>query len=344
MDTLPYWLASLYLPNTSIRSFLASLQQYKDIKSLFDEQKPQVNWSQVESDLAWAESHPDNHIIAFSDPEYPALLKEIADPPLVLFLRGNKALLGKRQISIVGARNATPTGLKNAEYFAQTLSASGFVITSGLALGIDGASHKGALSASGKTIGVCGTGLNHLYPRSHTLLANSMIQKGGAIISEFPLNIKALAQNFPRRNRIIAGLSLGVLVIEAAIKSGSLITARHAIEQGREVFAIPGSIHNPLSRGCHHLIRQGAKLVESSQDILEEFGANQGKLWPEQKKQMDLSPREQHLLEQIGYEITSMDVIHLRSGLTTGEVSSILLILEIKGYIQTVPGGYIRSS
>ena len=182
-----------------------------------------------------------------ADDDYPSLLKEIADPPLVLYVRGNKAALKQTQLAMVGSRHATPTGLQNAEQFAYSLASAGIAVTSGLALGIDGASHRGALAAGGVTIGVAGTGLYHSYPRSHSKLLEEIMSRQGAVISEFPLPIGPQAYHFPRRNRIIGGLSVGVLVVEAALKSGSLITARHAIEHGREVFAIPGSIHHPLS-------------------------------------------------------------------------------------------------
>lgn len=362
--TLHYWLAAMHLPNIGPRTFLRWLEQFPDIQSLFqastdelhekgftDIQRDtlqQANWQQVEKDLKWAEN-PDHHIIHLQHEDYPKSLKEISDPPLVLFIKGNKQALAARQIAIVGARNATPTGLQNAEHFAAQLAEAGYAITSGLALGVDGASHRGALAAKGITIGVCGTGLNYIYPYSHRTLAKNMMQQGGAVISEFPLAVQPRAENFPRRNRVIAGMSLGVLVVEAALKSGSLITARHALEQGREVFAIPGSIHNVLARGCHHLIREGAKLVETKEDILEELGG-QCLLWPVVQKSAndeDLShlPKpERHVLQQIEYEITPADVIVLRAGLTAGEVSSMLLILELNGYIQSVPGGYIRKA
>jgi DNA processing protein len=362
-NSLPYWIAALHLPQIGPRTFLRWLEQFPDIQSLFhatDEDRrakgfsdshillmQQVNWKQVEKDLEWA-NKSDHHIIHLEDEDYPKLLKEISDPPLILYVRGNRQVLSNRQLAMVGARNATPTGIKNAEYFAFMLAEAGYVVTSGLALGVDGASHRGALKAKGVTIGVCGTGLNYVYPSSHRSLATKMLEQGGAIISEFPLSIQPRSENFPRRNRIIAGMSLGVLVVEAAIKSGSLITARHALEQGREVFAIPGSIHQPLSKGCHHLIRQGAKLIETIEDILEELGG-QAMLWPVVQKFAEdedlsaLSVSERRVLEQIEHEITPMDVILFRAGLTAGEVSSMLLLLELNGYIQSVPGGYIRS-
>ena len=300
-------------------------------------------------------------IITFDDPAYPALLKQIPTAPRMLFVRGNKAALAQQQIAIVGARHATPAGLSNAESLAKHLAQAGFVITSGLALGIDGAAHRGALAGNGITIGVSGTGLNQVYPRTHRKLYEDILANNGAIISEFPLDTGPLSYNFPKRNLTIAGMSLGVVVIEAALKSGSLITARLAIEHNRDVFAVPGSIHNPLARGCHHLIKHGAKLVETADDILNELtsmqmvmplppsGSHPGKkLHREAGGAVDASIRpalaSEHeiLLKQIDYEITPFDVIHLRSRLTAGEVSSILLVLELQGVIASVPGGYQR--
>lgn len=361
---LPYWLAALYLPNIGPRTFIRWLEQFTDIEKLFHAsceewlmkgvptqhihslQNP--NWKQIEKELAWGQV-PNQHIICLEDKRYPNLLKEIADPPLVLYVRGDVHALSNVQLAMVGSRHATPIGLQNAEQFAYCLAEVGFVITSGLALGIDGASHRGALKAGGKTVGVLGTGLNTIYPRTHQKLADEIAHQQGAIISEFPLSTSAHPTNFPRRNRVIGGLSKGVIVVEAALKSGSLITARHALEQGREVFAVPGSIHQPLARGCHYLIKQGAKLVESAADILEELGS----IWPglaisqskhqPKTRSTEVSPEYRQLIDQIGYEITPLDVIISRSGLTAGEVSSMLLTLELHGYVQVVAGGYVRS-
>lgn len=297
-------------------------------------------WQATEQDLRWAET-PGHYIIRINDADYPALLKEIANPPDVLYVRGDKAVLQCQQFAMVGARNATPAGLRDAEAFAQHLAQAGFVITSGLALGIDGASHRGALNANGKTIAVMGTGLLHLYPRQHTGLADQIVANGGAIISEFPLDTTPLPYNFPRRNRIISGMSIGVLIVEATLKSGSLTTAKHALEQNREVFAIPGSIHSPQSRGCHQLIRQGAKLVESSADILEELGGFL-QLTPRQAQLPIMDSKQAKLLAKIDYATTPLDVIVLRSGLTVSEVSSILLSLVLAGCVESVTGGYVR--
>lgn len=262
---------------------------------------------------------------------------------LYYYLFGVILIYSRPQLAIVGSRNPTPTGCELAEQFAYYLAEAGLVVTSGLALGIDGGGHRGAINARGKTIAVCGTGLQHVYPNSHRQLAEDIIQNG-ALVSEFPPDTLPKAKHFPMRNRVISGLSLGVLVIEAALKSGSLITARLAIDQGREVFALPGSIHNPLARGCHQLIRQGAKLVETAGDILEELGAMHAVITPLiPSKKGSLDAPYQEVLKQIGYEITTLDAIILRCGLTAGKVSSMLLLLELEGHVQSVPGGYVRN-
>lgn len=358
---LPYWLAALHLPETGPRTFLRWLEHFPAIEKLFSatpaelsaaglsprqiEAVRQPDWETVDRELIWGET-AGQHLLALDDPVYPALLKEISDPPLVLYVRGDIAALSKTQLAMVGSRHATHAGLKTARAFAAALAQAGLVVTSGLAVGIDGASHRGAVEAGGITLAVTGTGLDQIYPRVHRELAEDIIAHNGAVISEFSLAMPALPANFPRRNRVIAGLSVGVLVVEAALQSGSLITARHALESGREVFAIPGSIHHPQSRGCHHLIRQGAKLVETAADVLEELRAYPVIASPAPDlcmiKQGELSAECRQMLEQIGYEITPMDMIVLRSGLTAGAVSSILLVLELNGYIQSVPGGYVR--
>lgn len=360
-ELLPYWLAALYLPETGPRSIQRWLEKFdNDIKNVFEashvalreaglsdvqvQAVREPDWRSVEGDLRWMEGEQ-HHILTLADMRYPPLLKEISDPPCVLFVLGDPAVLSRPQMAMVGSRHPTPDGLQLAAQFAGALVEAGCVITSGLALGIDGASHRGALAANGLTIGVMGTGLSKIYPSSHRALAHEIVRKRGAVISEFPLTMSAHPSNFPRRNRLIAGLSLGVLVVEAAIKSGSLITARYALEQGREVFAIPGSIHQPLSRGCHHLIRQGAKLVETAQDVIEEVGALHQicQKLPESVQVPALSGNQRIIYDHVGREMTPVDVILLRSELTAGEVSSILLLLELDGYIQSVPGGYKRN-
>jgi DNA processing protein len=283
--------------------------------------------------MQWLQQ-PGNNLITLADATYPQALLEIADPPPLLYTKGNSALLNQPAVAVVGSRNATPQGLKNAEAFAQALSEAGWCVVSGLALGIDGAAHRGALCGPGSTIAVVGTGLDIVYPARHRQLAHE-ISANGAIVSEFPLGEPSKASNFPRRNRIISGLSRGVLVVEANLESGSLITARLAGEQGREVFAIPGSIHSPLSKGCHRLIKQGAKLVDSIHDILEELGST-----PIISADPGIAGAEQHpLLEQMGFDAIATDSLIQSSGLTCEQVSAMLLQLELEGKVASLPGG-----
>lgn len=362
-DTKACWLALLRTPGLGSRGIYQLLEQTQDINALFEE-APQIlesltlkskikeqlrkpNWELVERDLAWLEQ-PDNHLITLQDAEYPSLLRETADPPVALFVHGDPSLLASPQIAIVGSRNPSTSGKKTAKEFARHLAHAGITITSGLAIGIDGASHQGALEAHGSTIAVTGTGLDRVYPASHHALAKQIAEQGGALISEFPPGTPARAGHFPRRNRIISGLSVGTLVVEAALRSGSLITARQAAEQGREVFAIPGSIHNPLARGCHALIRQGAKLVETAQDIIEELAPLLHTLIPNEEFETETSKSESNLeidaeygqlLETIGYDPIQIDEIIAQSGLTAEAVSSMLLLLELEGYVSPAPGG-----
>jgi DNA processing protein len=292
-------------------------------------------------DLEWL-AVDDRGLITRHDSRYPGQLKEIAQPPLALFYRGDAALLEAPQLAMVGARAATPEGLDNARQFAGTLAKAGLVITSGLAQGVDGAAHQGALAAGGSTIAVCGTGLDRVYPARHRELAHEIAQKG-LLVSEFPPGTPPRAENFPRRNRIISGLALGVLVVEAAARSGSLITARFALEQGRDVYAIPGSIHNPAAKGCHALIRQGAKLVDSARDILEEFAPQLGLRTPSPAASAALTPKldaaQRKVLEAVSHSPTSFDRLMDRVTLSVEELSSTLLLLELEGLIASVPGG-----
>jgi DNA processing protein len=293
----------------------------------------------IDSDLAWLDQK-NNFIVTLADPAYPALLREIADPPPLLFVRGNPELLALPQIAIVGSRNPTKSGIETAVSFAFTLSRQGFVITSGLALGIDAASHQGALNAKGYTIAVAGTGLDRVYPARHIDLATQIVNTG-AMVSEFPPGTLAKANHFPRRNRIISGLCQGLLVVEAAKESGSLITARMAMEQNREVFAIPGSIHNPLARGCNALIREGAKLVETTQDIFEEFNQyfQQDINIETSKLQTTLDLEQQTLLNRVMFSPTSIDKLVEDSRMSVEIVSSMMLILELNGYVEANAGG-----
>jgi DNA processing protein len=300
---------------------------------------------QVDRDLAWLDQ-PHNRLITCREPVYPPLLGEIQDSPPLLYVHGNADILNGLQLSMVGSRNPTISGRRTASEFAGCLALAGLTITSGLALGIDTASHTGALEVGKTTIAVMGTGLDRVYPASNRDLAHR-IAEHGALVSEFPVGTPPRAENFPRRNRIISGLSLGTLVVEAATRSGSLISARCAAEQGREVFAIPGSIHNPLSRGCHALIRQGAKLVETAQDILDELGALAAATRMtirssdavNMEQSLELAEDYMHLLDSMGYSPTSVDMLVETSGLTPAVVSSMLLQLELKGFIASCPGG-----
>jgi DNA processing protein len=279
---------------------------------------------------------PLNRIITLADASYPRLLLEISDPPPLLYLKGNAGLLNHRTLAIVGSRNATQQGNANAEAFARELSDGGFTIASGLALGIDAAAHRGGLAGTSSSIAVVGTGLDIVYPARNRELAHRLASEG-ALVSEFTLGTPALASNFPRRNRLISALSRGCLVVEAALKSGSLITARYALEQGRDVFALPGSIHSALSKGCHLLIKQGAKLVESSNDILEELGA-EGRVTMEAGTR-NLLPEQETLLAALGFDPVDLDTLCTRGGLTAESASAMLLTLELDGIVSRLPGG-----
>lgn len=296
----------------------------------------------MEACLAWA-SEPHHHIITLDDDLYPMLLKETVDPPPLLYVMGDPAALLLPQIAIVGSRGASSYGLDNATQFARALAAAGFGVTSGLARGIDAAAHQGALLASGVTIAVMGSGMKNIYPAPHKTLAATIAASGGAVVTEFSLTMPPLANHFPRRNRIIAGLSMGVLVVEAVLRSGSLITARLALEAGREVFAIPGAIHQPQSRGCHHLIKQGATLVETVEDLLGHLGALTAAVKQALPAPLSLSRQDRLVFKHVDHITTSIDAIILRSGLTASEVSSILLSLALQGYVQPVAGGYVRA-
>jgi DNA processing protein len=290
--------------------------------------------------VAWL-SQAGNRLLTLADPEYPKRLLEIPDPPVVLYVKGDFSLLSAPGLAIVGSRNATPQGVQNARAFAADLSQRRWCIISGLALGIDTAAHEGGLAGAGRTVAVIGTGLDIVYPARNHALAHR-IAEAGAIISEYPLGTPALASNFPRRNRIISGLSHGVLVVEAALESGSLITAREAADQGREVFAIPGSIHSPLARGCHQLIRQGAKLVELASDILEELGSPQAlsiSAKSEIGKDEPTNGAEAILLDALGHDPIDVDSLITRAGLTADKAYAILLMLELDGKVAKLPGG-----
>jgi DNA processing protein len=390
---LPYWLVLNRYAGIGPKHFQHLVQAFGKLSNLFNNQAPvldlqhflkkvgaknlQPNWAAVEQDLAFLDK-PHAHIICFNQVNYPILLKQISNPPPLLFVEGDAEVLAHAQLAMVGSRNPTPMGAEMAFQFARYLVSKRLVITSGLAIGVDGASHRGALAGQGKTIAVIGSGVDKIYPSVHIQLAKQIIEQGGALVSEFPMGTLPRKEFFPRRNRLISGLSMGVLVVEAALNSGSLITAKCAVDQGREVFAIPGSPHNTLARGCHQLIKEGAKLVEEAEDILQEllplskyvhFNLNninnmntkesdnevslktkmntEGALPLTQNKTLnftgDNNPQEKQVLAQIGFECTSVDTIIERSGLTAEEVSSMLLALELTDKILSVPGGYVRN-
>ncbi len=297
------------------------------------------NQSAVESALAWTEA-AGNAIVTLADPEYPAALLQMADPPCLLYVKGRVGLLSRPSIAMVGSRNATAQGLANAESFAKALSTGGLTIVSGLALGIDAAAHRGGLAGEGSTVAFIGTGADRIYPARNAALARQIAEKG-AIVSEFPLGMPPLQYNFPKRNRLIAGLARGVLVVEAAQKSGSLITARLAGEIGREVFAIPGSIHSPLSKGCHELIKQGAKLVDDARDILDELAWGHAPVAriPTVQIAVPLPEGGASILEIMGFDPIDADTLCTRSNLTPDVLFDILLSLELEGRVARLPGG-----
>lgn len=303
-----------------------------------------VDQEAVQAALDWADA-AQNHLVSITDDNYPALLRELRDPPLLLYLKGNPDALHLPALAIVGSRNPTRGGSENAVNFAAHLGRCGFVIVSGLAQGIDTAAHRGALDGKAMTIAVLGHGIDRVYPAANRDLAHAIAQQG-TLLSEYPLGTPPKRENFPARNRLISGLSLGVLVVEAAYRSGSLITARLASEQGREVFALPGSIHNPLARGCHRLIRDGAKLVESAADIIDELRPLVAHLQelespaePLPTATVKRDPDYEKLLSALGFEPLSADAIAAGCGLTIEQVSSMLLILELEGEIEVLQGG-----
>lgn len=324
--------------------FAASEAQLKDagLKQNTIQSIQNMDFEQFDDVLEWLEE-PDSQVIPFDSAYYPPLLSQTAGPPLFLFALGNVEHLLNPQIAVVGSRSPTPQGVANTWDLCQSLVEQGLTITSGLALGIDGEAHRATLKASGYTLAVTGTGLSRVYPAKHRNLAH-LIKDNGVIISECFPEEKVVAGCFPRRNRIIAGLTLGTLVVEAKKKSGSLITARLAMEEAREVFAVPGSIHNPLAQGCHELIRQGAKLVENAEDIMEELPAlakahNQA---IKTKSRPQLNPEAAEFLKFIDYETTTLDNISIRSELPIESVTNKLLLLELDGWIINTTGGYAR--
>jgi DNA processing protein len=347
-------LAAFGLPENIFHAGYPALNKIAgaDIAAALSGPIPEQIAALVAATVEWA-AQPGNHVLTLAGSLYPATLLDMPDPPLILYAKGRIELLSRPALAVVGSRNATAQGLLNAEKFSEALSAAGLTIISGMALGIDTSAHQGALrnaeSDAGSTVAVIGTGADIVYPARNRALAHR-IAEHGCIVSEYPLGMPALPANFPRRNRIISGLSRGVLVVEAAAQSGSLITARMAVEQGRDVFAVPGSIHSPLSKGCHQLIRQGAKLVESAQDVLEEMrfdfmrpahvhAGDHGGTAPGRASK---SPEGAMLLRAMGFDPVDGDALSQRTGMDAAALSGHLLALELDGLIEMLPGGRYR--
>lgn len=351
------WLALLRMPKIGVRQFHKIWELFPDLTEFFT---TSPTWRQqqgypaqlvidetgVTQDLSWLNQAGNRHILTLADSHYPFLLRQMSAPPPLLYVEGNVSALTDRQLAIVGSRHATPSGLEIAENFAKTLTEAGLTITSGLAAGIDAAAHQGTLRGKGKTVAIMATGLDRIYPKRHRKLAEAIVAGHGALVSEFPLGTPPLAQHFPRRNRIISGLSWGVLVVEASLRSGALITAQFANEQGREVFAIPGSIYNPLARGCHALIKQGAKLVENCEEILEEclgLTASPSPSPPSTPITGHLAKNLQELLKYVDFEPVLMDQLMVRSQWKMSDLAMALTTLELEGYIIKTATGYARA-
>lgn len=346
-----WWLALLRAPGLPPAPMLAALERHSgDAEAAWRALRPDTppDWDGVRRDLEWLGAD-DHHLLCYGEPGYPRALLQIGNPPPVLFVAGDPDILDHPALAIVGSRNPTAVGRENAESFAEHLAGCGLVIVSGLAVGIDTAAHRGALR-NGATVAVLGHGPEDIYPKGNRALAKQ-IAANGAVITEFPVGTPPLPENFPRRNRIISGLAAGTLVVEATIRSGSLITARTASEQGREVFAIPGSIHNPMAKGCHHLIRQGAKLVDRAEHVLEELAPlleiplDSSIVAPAgvtEDVEEALDADYERLLECLEDTPVPVDQLVARSGLTPEIVSSMLLIMELRGLVRAAPGGYAR--
>jgi len=358
MDLL-YWLLLKQIPQVGDKTFIKALKYFIEPQNVFNASKKQllesgvfktksidfilsIDKNSVKQDLDWQQGE-NCHIITLADAKYPKKLLEISDPPPILWVRGDVNLLNKQQLAIVGSRNPTSGGATNAQEFAKNL-AHNIIITSGMASGIDSSAHLGALEANAPTIAICGTGLDRIYPSKNSNLARQ-IAKTGVLVSELPIGTSPIANNFPRRNRIITGMSDGVLVVEALIKSGSMISARSSLEQGREVFAIPSSIKNPLGEGPHSLIKDGAALVENPQDIIDILGLNSAKITDEKvinEENTNLSNKITNiLLPYLDYDGVSFDEIVLKSGLNTATITSNLLELEMAGVIENVNNSFV---
>lgn len=351
LDEFPNLVTAFDAPLSIISQILspAACDVFMDYRKLGEDS---AIMRQVRADLVWLEDHNIQLLDTHSE-HYPQILSEIRRAPPLLYVWGDPTVLSLPQIAVVGSRSPTSGGKDNAVRFSKELAAAGVTITSGLALGVDVAAHKGALDAKGKTIAVLGTGIDQIYPRRHMQLAKDIVDAGGVVMTEFPLGVQPLPANFPQRNRIISGLSSGVLVVEAAVKSGSLITARYALQQNREVFAIPGSIHNPLSRGGHALIKDGAKLVETAQDIIDEIEGYLSMKWGEVNLDSegpvltvmdDLfnAESEDEILKQLGYDPVPFDTLVERTGMVAGELMATLMTMELKGLVGNMGSGYSR--
>jgi DNA processing protein len=346
-------LAAFGLPHEVLAQSAATLQRFlpaAPAQALAGPETPEMA-AQLQATLDWLAGDPpgSRHVLTLADPAYPASLLNTEDPPLMLYLIGAAPRHWPDAIAVVGSRNPTPQGLANARSFSQSFARAGLTVVSGLALGVDGAAHEGALEAAGgerlATIAVVGTGLDRVYPRQHLELSHR-IARDGLLVSEYPLGTPPLQRNFPKRNRIIAALSLGTVVVEAALKSGSLITAAQAAEQGKEVFAIPGSIHSPHSRGCHALLKQGAKLVETAQDVLEELPSARLRALARQSasEAAPSSPalEQDSLLAALGFDPVNLDELVARTGMAASDLQARLLELELQGQVARLPGGLFQ--
>jgi DNA processing protein len=359
MNNKPYFLALNRIKHIGPRTTMALLERWPDLSKLFTLSQAILekngiptkiaasiatfNLAAIDTDLAWEQKDYDNYLLTWDDKNYPLLLKEIHDPPIVLYAKGNLTCLEQPTLAMVGTRKPSVTGEEIASRFSHDLS-NYFTVVSGLALGIDTHVHQGCLDAKGNTIAVMATGIDYIYPASNRQLAQR-IREEGLILTEFPLKTMPNAKHFPRRNRIISGLSLATLVVEAAIHSGSLVTARLAMEQNRDVLAIPGSIYNPQARGCHYLVQQGAKLVTSYHEILDELGITNTLTHKQviaKEYLTTLATTNENLVKCVGFEITTLDQISQRSHLTVEQVACDLAELELQGIVKAVPGGYTR--
>ncbi|HIF89428.1 MAG TPA: DNA-protecting protein DprA [Candidatus Thioglobus sp.] len=349
-----FWLWLLNAPQLGVKTFYSALKVFESPQAIFDanilslresgafakktlDYLAQKDLNAVDNDLDWANGDR-CHIISLVDPAYPKPLAQISDPPPLLYVLGSVDVLSKPQLGVVGSRNPTAGGKLITKELSTSLSLSGLVITSGMATGIDGEAHIAALETGGETIAVCGTGLDRIYPAKHRALAHQ-ISEQGALVSEFSIGTMPMAQNFPRRNRLISGMSLGVLVVEASIKSGSMITARLALEQGREVFAVPGSIHSPLSTGPHELLKQGAVLTRNAEDLLNELSFESEPCIPLIKQyngDKDVDNEISELLKFLSYEAISVDELVEKSKLSPQVVSQTLLMLELSNRVSKV--------